>query len=260
MHYLTYFWEIYFNNRAPKIASLGCGSGHLERSLISINCSFSNIVGYEINPTLVRFANDEIKRLGVTTVSYIESDLNNISITEPYDLIIFFHSLHHVENLEHCLDEVYGSLTKDGLVLVVDFVGPDRFQWTDKQIGYAQDLLNLLPDYLKKDCSRNAEIIKKEIIRPSIKSVVSGDPSEAIRSSDIMDLLYAKYKVIEHKPMGGTILNLLFSAIAGNFDERDDLMRSLILSFQKYEETLMHISEIPSDFVFMVLGRKDKDN
>ncbi len=255
-NYLEYFWNKYFKGKNPRVASLGCGNGHLERNLARFKCAYSQIDGYEINPTLVDYANQEARTNNFNSIRYFKADLNNLTLKISYDLIIFFHSLHHVENLEACLDSVKSSLSESGIVLVVDFVGPSRFQWTDSQIFHAQSLLDLLPEELKIDCSSEKKrILKTKIERQTVEYIVFGDPSEAVRSSDIMETIKNRFSIVEYKPMGGTILNLLFHNIAGNFKEDNLLVMSLILSFQKFEETLIKESILPSDFVFLVLKK-----
>ncbi len=45
------------------------------------------------------------------------------------------------------------------------------------------------------------------------------DPSEAIRSADILPLVHQYFNVIRCIGYGGTILHLFFDRIAGNFQE-----------------------------------------
>jgi SAM-dependent methyltransferase len=261
-HYLRHFADRYLGDAAPDIASLGSGSGHLERILAgdaSIRFNYRSIDGYELNPELVRFAAREATGLGLRNVRYFEMDLNRLVLdNERYDLVIFFHSLHHVAQLEHCLDRVSDGLRDGGLLLVIDFVGPTRFQWTDKQVRYAQALLDLLPDELKINLAAAgaAPELKTVIGRPTVEQVAAADPSEAVRSSEIMPLLRDRFKVLEEKPLGGTILGLLFSGIAGNFDENDPHVRSLILSFQCLEEALITEAVLSADYVFAVAAKR----
>jgi ubiquinone/menaquinone biosynthesis C-methylase UbiE len=255
-HYLEYFKEKYLRNKQYVIASLGCGNGHLERELVRMNYPYREINGFDINPELVKFSKDEVKKIGIDNIDYYEMDLNNLSLNKKYDLIIFFHSLHHVENLEKCLDEVSRSLTPEGILFVVDFVGPTRFQWSDKQLRYSQSLLDSLPDELKINLNSSMGEIKKYVYKPTTEQIENSDPSEAVRSGDILDLLKNKFSLVELKPMGGTLLNLILTDIAGNFDEKDSKIRSIILQLQKIEEILITEAVITSDFVFMVLKNK----
>ena len=71
-----------------------------------------------------------------------------------------------------------------------------------------------------------------------------------------MELLYREFDVLEYKPMGGTLLNLLFDGIAGNFDEQNPFICALIKYLQKTEELLILSQVIKSDFIFMVLQKK----
>ena len=60
------------------------------------------------------------------------ADLNTIEL-EPgrYDAVFVAQTLHHIEALEHLLDQIHGSLTEDGLFVVNEYVGPRRFQFPD---------------------------------------------------------------------------------------------------------------------------------
>ena len=257
-HYLNYFREKYVSYPL-NILSLGCGNGHLERLLINMfNYPYHSITGIDINPELVKFAKEEALKLGLQNVHYIEADFNKINLpVKEFDLVIFFHSLHHVEKIEELLRQVQRTLTSDGLLLVVDFVGPSRFQWNEKQFNLASELLEILPDELRIDLRRQLQHdIKLSIDRKSIDDIIASDPSEAVRSSETMNLLKNNFIVLEQKPHGGTLLNLLFDGIAGNFDETDQNVRTIILLLQKLEEILIREGIISSDFVFTVLKNK----
>lgn len=260
-HYLRYFGDRYFRNVKPVIASLGCGNGHLERVMAtepSVSFPYTRIDGFELNPDLVRYATEEASKLAIRGIQYFAMDLNEPTLGHTeYDLVIFFHSLHHVTNLERCLDAVGAALKDDGYLLVVDFVGPTRFQWTDKQLHYAQMLLDLLPQGLKVDLRIESDkpVFKDKVRRPAVEDVARADPSEAVRSGDIMTLLCSRFHPVEEKPLGGTLLSLVFDGIAGNFDESNPYIRSLILSFARFEESLIKEGILTKDYVFMVLTK-----
>jgi len=255
-HYLQYFIHKYIT-KPISVLSLGCGNGNLERALLSFQLPYSKIHGIDINPDLTRFADHEASRLGYKNVTYSTADLNILSLPyDKYDLIIFFHSLHHIENLEGVVENVKKSLTHEGILLVVDFIGPTRFQWTDQQLKLTNELLDLLHPSLKINLREaNLDKPKDKVTRPEVDEVISSDPSEAIRSGEIYELLKNNFIILEEKPMGGTLLSLLFSGIAGNFDEKNPMVCSLIKSLQKIEELLIINKVIESNFVFMVLRK-----
>lgn len=257
VHYLVYFIDTYIK-KPGRVLSLGCGNGNLERILVSFNLPYVEIEGMDINPDLMVYASQEAAKLGYKNLVYTVADLNNVALPQKsYDLVIFFHSLHHIENLEGILENVKTTLTKDGLLLVVDFVGPTRWQWADLQMEITQQLLDLLPDELKIDLHNQVPgQIKRRISRPSIEQIINTDPSESVRSGEILEMLCREFEVLEQKSMGGTLLSLLFDGIAGNFDEGNPVVCSLIKSLQKTEELLISNHVIQPDFIFMVLKRK----
>ena len=255
-HFLSYFINKYIKTPG-RVLSLGCGNGHLERVLVGFGLPHTEIVGMDLNPDLMSYASQEAAKLGYHDLRYEVADLNRINLPRnSYDLVIFFHSLHHVDNLEGILESVKNTLTDHGLLLVVDFIGPTRWQWTDKQLSIAQQLLDILPDDLKIDLhNQGSNETKSRITRPLVEDIVRIDPSESIRSGDILALLHSEFKVLEERSMGGTVLSLLFDGIAGNFDEQNPYVRALIRSLQKTEELLIANHVLPPDYIFMVLGR-----
>jgi hypothetical protein len=75
------------------------------------------------------------------------------------------------------------------------------------------------------------------------------DPSESVRSSEIMPLLSRYFDVLECNKTGGTLLQFLLAGTAGNFRQDDpDSMQALEMLF-KIEDTLIDIDELDSVFV-----------
>ncbi len=89
-----------------------------------------------------------------------------------------------------------------------------------------------------------------------MEDIIRLDPSESIRSGEILEFLHRTFDVLEEKSMGGTLLSLLFDGIAGNFDEQNPFVCSLIKSLQKIEELLISNQVIPPDYIFIVLANR----
>lgn len=251
-HFLQYFFDTYLAGRDSfSIGSFGSGGGHLERTLVEMGIRASSIKGYELNPTLVQAANEKAKQIGADGLSYHITDLNAPSFEpDSFDVGIFFHSLHHVENLEGCLSEVASAIKEDGYLLIVDFVGRNFHQWSDEQIRYATDFLRILPK--KYRLSIDKKIAKSVPRRPSIKEVIAADPSEAVRSEDILSVLPMHFQCIEQKSLGGSILNHVFDGIASNFDENKQSDTRLIRILQDLEEWFESEGYVSPDFIFAV--------
>ena len=256
-HYLDYFRDKYLAGRSPlRIASLGCGDGGLERTLAGeFSYPYREIEGFDINPKLIEFAAQEATKRGLTNLHYRVMDLNRPALGESsYDLVVFFHSLHHLEALEEALDAVLSSLTEEGLLLVVDYTGPSRLQCPEKVLKIAQELLDLLPRELKVNLAKPSSpvLYKERVTRKSVREVVGADPSEAVRSDEIVPLIEERFQVLEKRPMGGTVIEQTLGEIAGNFDESNPVVRSLLLSFQKVEEIALREGGIDPHYTFLV--------
>jgi hypothetical protein len=78
------------------------------------------------------------------------------------------------------------------------------------------------------------------------EQVAEVDPSEAIRSDEIVPLAMRNFRVIEHRPYGGTTLHMLLHMTAGNF-LTDEARYWLELLFE-LEDLLL--PELGSDFYY----------
>jgi SAM-dependent methyltransferase len=96
------------------------------------------------------------------------------------------------------------------------------------------------------------ELEEKHINFPSAHDVIAADPSEAIRSGEIVEVLQKNFVIVEQKMWGGNVFQFLLAGIAGNFREDDPLSQELLCMLIKIEESLMHCGEFQSDFAYLV--------
>src|SRR5262249_11138968 len=98
--------------------------------------------------------------------------------------------------------------------------------------------------------------VKQRVCRPTVEEVIAVDPTEAVRSSDIMRLLRERFSIVHRADFGGTLLQFLLADIAGNFSPEDDADVALMRLLIQYEATLIAESVIPSDFTFIIARKK----
>jgi hypothetical protein len=96
--------------------------------------------------------------------------------------------------------------------------------------------------------------IKTTANLPTLHSVMAVDPSESIRSAEIVPLLCRHFDIVEFKPMGGAILQFLLADIAGNFREEDG--EKVLEMLFAVEDTLMAVGDLDSDFAYIVATPK----
>jgi len=104
--------------------------------------------------------------------------------------------------------------------------------------------------------SRSGEAFIKEFSLPTARDVAAGDPSEAIRSADILEVVSRFFTVIDHKDLGGTLLQFVLDGIACNFDDDDPQVGRLLELLFQVEDTLLAVGDLQSDFVYLVARPK----
>jgi SAM-dependent methyltransferase len=256
-YWIDWMRERYFpDGRAGDVLSLGCGAGHLDRIFKERQFTFRSFAGIDISREAVERAQVLAEQIALApSIRYSADDLNTIDLPRAsFDFIYFFQSLHHIEALERVLDSCSAALRADGLLLVNEFVGPSRFQWTDRQLEMATELTLTLPEELRRDLQGGG--IKSRVERPSIEHMIRHDPSEAVRSADIEGALRARFEIVGEWNWGGTLNHLVFQNIAANFDPANPWHQSIVELLIHHENVLIREGHLPSDFkVFMARPR-----
>lgn len=251
-NWLDYVKNKYLPKKLSRGLSLGCGSGGLERHGLAINiCDYFDAFDYSKDS--IKLAEKlSLEQGTIDHINYKACDINKISLEKnKYDVVFASMSVHHFFELEWIFSQVKFSLKKNGYFILNEYVGPNQFQWTDKQLNIANNILEILPTRLKKSIS-NPDISKNKIIRLSKEEMNLLDPSEAIRSEDIYKCLKTYFTVIEEDHYGGTILHLLLNDIVGNFNLNSEEDCSIIKLLCLYEEDLIKNSILSSDFMLLI--------
>ncbi len=242
-------------------ASLGSHHANFERDLMTRGL-VRNMDCYEISPGAIVKAKALAQNDGLTNIRFFEQNLNDMKFERAkYNAIFAFKSLHHVENLEGLFERVRAALLPDGYFFVDDFFGPRRLQWTDEQLRITNEILALLPDELKVDLGSFRPKIHGERKRSSIEENIAIDPSEAVRSDDVLPVLKKYFEVIEEKDYGGNIYLLLFNKIMGNFRDDHPLSQTIIRLIMYIEEQALKTGTLKSsDFKYLIARPLPKTN
>jgi SAM-dependent methyltransferase len=120
-------------------------------------------------------------------IEYSALDLNEATLPRStYDAIFILSAAHHVFELEHLFAHCHAALKPGGLLILDEYIGPSRFQTSAETVALINDLLATLPRRLRRNLlARNGSTI--DSYGPaSINYYERTDPSEAVRSSEIM--------------------------------------------------------------------------
>lgn len=238
----------------------GCGGGMLERKAGSLGIC-RNFFCVDIAPQAIEVARALASREGWKDFRYEVRDGNTLTLEpESLDLILIDMALHHVTELERLLDQFRLALRTDGWLVLNEFAGPDRFQWTDLQLDLATRAIRSLPLRLR----RNRDLVRwKTFAKPWVwrakrwapEKVARIDPSESVRSSEIPHLVAERFDVRRRIGYGGTLLALVLNNIVGNFSDSPEDVR-ILKELAADEDRRMQEGTLPSDYVLLVARNK----
>lgn len=298
--WVDYTLRKYFAGKLPlaRCLSLGCGGGRLERQLAKLE-TFEHCDAYDVSDGAIQQAKEAAQAKGLHHISYFVTDINAISLPEGvYDAVWIAMAMHHFQDLEHVCEQIKKSLKPDGLLILEEYVGPNRFQFSARQKEVTNLCLALLPSrYRKKaiqamqrelhaptqkglkwffrrlidklqdgslrravqrrlnayQARRKGQTVEKHIVNfPTVRDVIAADPSESIRSEEILQVVGRYFDIIENKGWGGNILQFLLADIAGNFSEQDPHARNFLQMLIRIEEAYLASGEFQSDFAYVV--------
>ncbi len=238
-----------------KVLSLGCGFGVIERALRrSDACQL--IHGLDVAQGAIEGARKTAEKEGLDGLTYDVADLNTATLPhQTYDAVYVHAALHHVFQLEHLLDQIKQTLKPGGLFVVYEYIGPSQMQFPRRDLELADVFLNAIPERYRN--MPRFKDIKREGLRLSLDDMNSSDPSESIRASEIVPLTASRFEVKHFRYVGGTLLLLIFSEIAGNFKEDDAEIMPLVQALITLDNFLIDNKVLPSYHVYMVCEKTE---
>ena len=200
--------------RFARALSIGCGTGPFERDVVRKNL-VDRIDAFDGSTNSLRIASDLARAEGMASrARYFAADFNEPSLPgRTYDVVFIHQALHHVAKLEKLLRSVLLALKPGGVLYLDEYVGPSRSDWNDQLIAPQRAMFGKLPGV-----SRRVEALPLPI--------QWDDPSEAIRSSEIMKQLKIGFDVREVRGYGGNLLSVLYPAV--DFDRAQGAIDAVI--------------------------------
>ena len=223
--------------------SLCCGDGAFERQLIQTGV-LRRVTGIDIAPVRVASA------VAAPGLDFQVGDANSGNFgRQLYDAVIAKAALHHIECLESAFEGIRRALKPGGCLIAIDFFGPTRFQWTDVQLAAVN---RFLADEVPEPLRRQADGTLYSAVRPTPAEMIASDPSEAVRSGEILALLRQNFSRLEIRDIGGTLLQLIFSgSIVNNFDASSPQHNRIVEQAFALEQSLLACGAIEADFKFV---------
>ncbi len=246
--YLSHFVSTHLARRpVERGLSLGCGGGAVERALIQVDAA-TVMDGLDVSPSSIELARRRAAEAGMDSrLCYRVEDIDGLSLPpRRYGFAVAKMALHHLTDLEHVFAEVAGALAPGAPLMFNEFVGPSRFQWSDRQVDLMNEMLARMPPRIR----RAAPFAR--VHRPDARDVAARDPSESVRSAEILPLLRRHFDLVELAPYGGTLLHVVLSPVIHAFDLEAESDRELLRSLIEMERSLIARGELESDFAYGV--------
>ncbi len=197
--------------------SIGCGSGSLERDLLTRGLC-AEMDAFDGSAESLRIAREEAARAGFADrIHYSPGNFNEPRLPgNAYDVVFAHQSLHHVAKLEKLYRAVLRALKPDGLFYLDEYVGPSREQWNATTFASHRALYDMIPE-------------RQRLVSVLPLPIEVEDPSEAIRSDEILRELAVGFDTVERRDYGGNLLAPIFPYI----EHTDELIDALITAEQE---------------------------
>jgi SAM-dependent methyltransferase len=239
--------------RVDRLLVLGAGSGWLERALAA-KSGIGSIVACDFAPETVAAAEKTAREEGLDQIEYRVCNLEAEPLPDgPFDAVVANDVLHHITDLEGLYARIHDELVPGGKLLFNEYVGPNRFQYSDDRMDVINRYFRLIPDHLRFNPYWGGLFWSRWRVDPAW--LIAADPTEAVRSEDVLPLARSSFDVEAEYPYGGGLLNPLLYEIIGNFDEKKPFDAGLLRLFCEAEDRLTRSGVIEPDF-YVFVGRR----
>jgi len=223
-----------------RVLVLGCGEGWLERAVAQWP--------FVAHIDAVDFAEEALARAreaarDIPKIHYGVVDLNRDELLgDAYDVVVAHSVLHHVEHLEHAYAQLERTMRPNATLILNEYVGPKRFQYSDDVLSIMNTLLACVGQPPK--------------VRPTVEEMLANDPTEAVRSDELLAFTERHFEVLERRSIGGTILQHLLYETVREFRFEVPRERAILEILCTIEAMLVDKGRIPCDYVILAARKR----
>jgi len=241
------------NSKNLKMLSLGSGNCANEIKFATNN-NFEEIFCCDISEILLENAKKEANTKGLKNIKFKVQDVNSFSFPKKhYDIVYFRASLHHFKNVKTLIKKlIKETLKDDGLLIIDEYVGPNRIQFPKNQIKAINKSISLIPKKYRKRFKLN--IYKNKVYGSGLIRMKIADPSECIESEYILPTLHKYYDPVFEADYGGNILMTTLKDISHHFIDLNEEKKIILNQLFDFEDE--YLKKHKSNFVFGIYQPK----
>lgn len=252
--YEDYLTKNYFKDKTNlKVLSLGSGVCSHEIRLAELRPDWE-VYCYDFSDKLLQIAAKSAQEKELNNISFSAENVMTYKFeSESYDIVFFHASLHHFDQIDSFLKNiVVKSLKPGGHLIINEFVGNNRLQYTREQIKYINKAIDLIPKKFRKIFKTG--LYKNSYSGSGVLRMIAADPSECVDSISILPAIHRYFNVIEEKPYGNNLLQSALKDIAHHFVNTDAEKKEILEKIFNLEDEFLKTHK--SDFVFGIYQLK----
>lgn len=131
-----------------------------------------------------------------------------------YELVHWDHALHHMMDVRAALEWSVAHLVPGGLLVINDYIGPNRLQWLRAEVDFARAFYAEAAPHLGV-----TPHIRQKIPVLSRWRQIRRDPSEAPQSELILDACRAACDGFAPEPIGCMLINMASQPVVARVEE-----------------------------------------
>ena len=253
--WVTWMLHRYAVGQNLSVLVLGCGDGWMELALAG-QPRVARIMGVDLSPEALARADERAANAGLAgKIRHAPVNLDSEPLPGgPYDLIFAHDVIHHVRDLNGLFSRISHVLAPAGVLLFCEYVGPRRFQYDQRRQEIVGEFLRALPEKYRRLPRTGG--LATEGVRTDPGELALQDPSEAVRSDEILPVARQKMRILDEIPYGGSILNPLLYEIAANFQDGNEADEAILRQLCAAEKVLIRTGAIPSDYMVVAARKK----
>lgn len=205
-----------FADRLPfaNVISIGGGTGDKEMRAIKAGL-FERVDLFEIAENRIEQGRSKAVQLDLAqSIAFHLRDAFAMNIHGQYDAVYWNNALHHMPDVVAAIDWSYEVLKPGGAFLMDDYVGANRFQWSNRMLAANLSFWNLLHENYRHDPESGTIIPPPS--RPDPVSMAVIDPSEAVDSERILSTIRLTFPTAEIILTGGGVYHWALNDIMHN--------------------------------------------